>query len=424
MSDRFSPRFSVSKLVNGSPVLLDVKFKELTYVSTEKKADKCTLTLLNDDLRFPDDATFDCGSTLMVSWGYSGNMSLPREVIVEKWTPGWPDFHVECAGKGILLHKIKDSKSWTKVKRSDVARELAEKWGYGSDLQDIEDTGEVYDTLTKPMMTDAAFLTKMAAREAKKGNAFLFSIDNTGFHFHRERLGAPPVRTFSFIPASNDPGVIKEFPKFDAVSVQNKPGKVTAQGVDLVNGKKVDASASNSTDTGRSTLGTHVIVFDKLGTHTKEERNAAAETTKTTGARSDEEAKKDASASLAKSTGKASKGTLPIIGDPRIFSKDIIRIEKIGKRLSGNYYVYEAHHKVKPGDYTTEIKFRRDANNGGAGTGAPGAADPSTTAGKPNDTKGTDPSGTPTATEPKIVYDKLGGHTKVQFTPTSNKGGS
>jgi phage protein D len=225
------------------------------------------------------------------------------------------------------------------------------------------------------------------------------------------------------VPGSTDPGVIKEFPKFDAVSVQNKPGKVTAQGVDLVNGKKVDASASNDTDPGRSTLGSHVIVFDKLGTHTKEERNAAAETTKATGARSDEEAKKDATADLAKSTGKASKGTLPIIGDPRIFAKDIIRIEQIGKRLSGNYYVYEAHHKVQPGNYTLDIKFRRDANNG-SGAAAGGAADPSTTAGKPNDAKGTDPNGTATKTEPKIVYDKLGGHNKVQFAPTSNKGSS
>lgn len=395
--ERFSPRVSIYKMVNGNPVLLPIKWKELSYVSTEKKADKCSLTFLNDQLIYPDDPTFDCGAELAVSWGYPGNMSPLRNVIVQKYTPGYPDFKVECAGKGILLHKIKDAKSWDHVKRSDVARELAEKWGYGPELQDIDDTEEVYDHITKSMMTDAAFLTKMAAKEAKRGNGFIFAVDQTGFYFRREKLGAPPLRTYRFVPRNTDAGTIKSFPTFDAVSAQNKPGKVTATGVDLVNGKKVTGTASNETDPGRATLGSHVIVFAKVGTYDTKDtggssnknftddprvssgsdsENAAAETTQATGARTDTEAKKDATASFSKSTGTASKCTLDILGDPRLFAKDVIRIEGIGKRLSGNYYVSEAQHDLKPGDFTLKMKLRRDALSAGTGKGggAGGAA--------------------------------------------------
>jgi len=378
-------------LVSVLPVLLPIKWKELSYVSTEKKADKCNITFLNDELIYPDDPTFDCGAELAVSWGYPGNKSPLRNVIVQKYTPGWPDFKVECAGKGILLHKIKDTRSWDRVKRSDVAKELAEKWGYGPELQDIDDTEEVYDHITKSMMTDAAFLTKMAAKEAKRGNGFIFSVDQTGFYFRREKLGAPPMRTFRFVPRNTDQGDLKSFPTFDAVSVQNKPGKVTATGVDLVNGKKVTGTASNETDPGRATLGSHVIVFAKVGTHeindtntsknfTDDPRvssgtdaeNAAAESTQATGARSDTEAKKNATAAFSSSTGKASKCSLDLIGDPRIFSKDVIRIEGIGKRLSGNYYVSEAQHDVKPGNFELKLKLRRDALSAGTGTGGGG----------------------------------------------------
>ena len=82
--ERFSPRVSIYKMVNGNPVLLPIKWKELSYVSTEKKADKCSLTFLNDQLIYPDDPTFDCGAELAVSWGYPGNMSPLRNVIVQK----------------------------------------------------------------------------------------------------------------------------------------------------------------------------------------------------------------------------------------------------------------------------------------------------------------------------------------------------
>jgi len=200
------------------------------------------------------------------------------------------------------------------------------------------------------------------------------------------------MRTFRFVPRNTDQGDLKSFPTFDAVSVQNKPGKVTATGVDLVNGKKVTGTASNDTDPGRATLGSHVIVFAKVGTHeindtsagnknfTDDPRvssgtdaeNAAAESTQATGARSDTEAKKNATAAFSSSTGKASKCSLDLIGDPRIFSKDVIRIEGIGKRLSGNYYVSEAQHDVKPGNFELKLKLRRDALSAGTGTGGGG----------------------------------------------------
>lgn len=499
---RFSPRISIYKLINGQPSLIPIKWKDLSYTSTEKKADKCTFTFLNDQLIYPDDPTFDCGAELAVSWGYPGNMSPMRTVIVQKYTPGYPDFKVECAGKGILLHKIKDARSWDHVKRSDVARELAEKWGYGPELQDIDDTEEVYDHITKSMMTDAAFLTKMAAKEAKRGNGFVFAVDQAGFHFCREKLSAPPLKTFRFIPHAKDQGDLKSFPTFDAVSAQNKPGKVTTAGVDLTTGKKVGGTASNETDPGRATMGSHVIVFAKVGTYNttdtngasaqnftddprvssgNEANNAAVETTVATGARSDTEAKKAATASFSASTGKASKCTISVLGDPRLFAKDVVRMEGIGKRLSGNYYVSEAHHDVKPGDYTLNLKTRRDALSAGTGTGGSGgsagaaskapqsqqdiasqmavlvpavqkyreaianndpegqmlyqqdaekylqlqqqlAAAKATTTGKVNDTPGTDIDvNAPPRTETKIVY-ATNGTSKVQFVPSSGGG--
>jgi len=413
VQDRFSPRISIYSLkdLKTKEIVEGLLIKDLSFTSSEKTNDKCDFTVLNTDLRFPDDPVFDCGASLAVAWGYTGHMSPVREMVVTKYTPGWPDFKVECVGKGALMHKFQDAKTWDNVKRSDVATEIAEKWGYGEGFRDIEDTEEIYPTITKTMQTDAAFLKKMADRESKKGSKFVFYVDYTGLHFHRERLGIAPTKVYQFIPDSTDEGDLKAFPTFDAVSVQANPGKVTATGVDLTKNKKVEGTASNEDTPGRPSLGSHVITFARQGTHTIAEKQAAAETTATTGARSDEEAKKQATAAFSKSSGKASKCSVHLIGDPRLIARHIIEIQRIGKRLSGKYCITEAKHDIKGGDYTLALKLRRDANNAGA--------DKSTSTAKVNDStaQGGNASGKdPTPYTTKIAYSTNGTH-KVQFVP-------
>ena len=70
---------------------------------------------------------------------------------------------------------------------ADVVREIAAEHGYEGEFLDVEDTGEVLDTISQSAETDARFLRRLAAREE-----YEYFVDDTGFHWRsRDQAGAP-----------------------------------------------------------------------------------------------------------------------------------------------------------------------------------------------------------------------------------------
>lgn len=340
----------------------------LSVAEKLKTAPKATISIRNDDNRFPDDPMFDIGAVLVLQWGYYPRLMTPaREYIVQKWTPGVPVFKVEAHGKAVLMHKVKKVKTWENMTPVEVVRALARQNGYGDAVQDVEDFDtEVRPTITQRGYTDADMLRRIAKHHSVGGIELIWYVDGNGFHFHRKRIGAKPTVTKTYVRPPGE-GDFKKFPTFEASPVA-KPGKVAVAGIDPNTQKPITATASDDTTAGRPGLAPVKMVLDKATGEKTFQTAAATETTKPTGATSQNQATKSAGATFARANSNPVKYSGELFGDPLVTIGIVIDTQGVGRRLSGNYHVTECVHDVKPGDFSQKIKTERDGLSAG-GTG-------------------------------------------------------
>jgi hypothetical protein len=378
----------------GERVDLSERVLSFTFEDSEKKADKLVLTVDNWDLANFDDPVWKKGNTLEVSWGYPGEMAPARECVIQKVT-GFQQLSVEAHAKSVLMNKVARCRTFENKKRSDVAREVAEENGYGGQLQDIEDSGEVLPLITQARMTDAQFLRQLATREG-----FEFYVDFDGLHFHQRRLGQRPVRVFRWYTAPEVGEVI-------AINIENdvtaKPGAVRVRGRDPLTRRDIDERGSNATTT-RDSLAPVIEIVDPETGSTRLERRNVSEEVRPSAEASAGTARREADARYRRSQQTTVELTATVLGDPSVLAKTVVEFQGISQRLSGKYFVKEAKHKIDSSGYTVELKCLRD------GTSEVGGA-PS--AGRPN--RGSAADADPNALRPVEVVDPETGATRIEY---------
>ncbi len=298
----------------------------------ERKADKLSLQLDNFDLSLFDREDLMGGATLEVSWGYPGNMAVPRRVVVKK-LKGFTTLTVEGQATSVLMNREAKTRSWENVTRAEVARQIAEEHGYEGELIDVDDTEEVFDVINQSGETDARFLRRLAAREE-----FEFYVDDGGFHFHERRQSAAPTHVFTWFA---DPG------RGDVMSINvesdlvKRAGRVTVRGRDPMRRATIESTASNET-ADRSTLAKVVEVVDpETGSTSLETRNATA-TVHPTSASTEGRARRESAARFRRAERATVKLSMRVVGDPTLHAKSIVEVRGVSGLLSGKYYVTAA----------------------------------------------------------------------------------
>ena len=199
--DRTKPTVLVKVIPDGKQdgVRVDVSERVLSfeYQDCEAKADAVKLTVDNGDLTAFDNPTWKKGNIMEVTWGYPGAMAPTRRCLISK-VQGFAALTIEAYALSVLMNNATQSKTWEGLTRSEVAQAIAESWGYGTDLQHIQRTERVFETITQGRQSDAAFLAKLARQEG-----FIFYTDHQGFHFHERDVEQPPHRTYRYF---TDPG--------------------------------------------------------------------------------------------------------------------------------------------------------------------------------------------------------------------------
>jgi phage protein D len=241
--DRTKPSVFVRVVKPGQPdgERVDVTETVLTfsYEDDEEKADLIKLTVRNHDLSAFDDPTWKKGNVLEVSWGYPGAMSPPRRCEVTS-VKGFDVLTIEAHALSMAMNSEKKCRAWESVRRSDVARAIAVEWGYGPEMQVIEDTTTVFETISQARQGDAAFLRKLARLEG-----YQFFLDFDGLHFHRRNLAQRTHRTYTYF---TDPGR----GDIEAISIENdvtaKPAATMVQARDPT--EKVDLAVLARTPGG------------------------------------------------------------------------------------------------------------------------------------------------------------------------------
>lgn len=357
----------------------------LQYEDDEQKAPKLTLQVDNFDLAYFDDPDplWKHGHVVEVQWGYPGRMSQPRRMTIQKVT-GSTTLSVEALGKGALMNKHAEVRTWRNMSRADVARAIAKEQGFSPDEIHVTDSSGVLAQVTQARMTDAQLLRDMALREG-----FVYFVDETGFHFHPRDLGQPPVRRFVYYrdPADRSRGDVISFGiDNDIYGAANKPGGVTVQGLDPKTGKPFTVQADNASTPGKATLAPNAQIItgvskrDGSKTTTTVAAAVGSSTVHPTTETSPAAAKAQAVGSYSNSQLGAFELTLECVGDPDFSAKSVCRVEGIGSVISGNYYAKAVTHKLGAG-YLMSVKARRGGPSQAGKSGAVPAK------GSTNDTK-------------------------------------
>ena len=418
--DRSAPVFFIQVQPAGVATTqrppVDIRVISLSFDEEEAKQDVITLTVDNHDLAAFESPMFAIGTKIITSWGYPGAMGKTREGSVTK-VSGSLQLKVECKGKSHLANLIAKTRIFTNVRRCDVALQLATEHGQAA-VATIDETpgvvmrpmsgaawgGVVYSQITQSRMTDAAFLRDLAHREG-----YDYHEDVNGFHFHARRVGAAPIRTFTYF---NDPkqGDVESF------SVEGDVGAAPALVVGV--GRDLDTKQSHTVVGG--TKGAAVdaptrLLNAKTGGYNAKALAAAVEILQgsqaaynveqlASGPKGEltpdqalpflsmiAEAKADgrgggihvfastgktkaedqaaANAGASRSQQKAVKVTLHCVGDALVEAKQVVTLKGFGRMLDGNYHVTSAKHVVGPG-YKMTLKLAREGH--GTNTNAPG----------------------------------------------------
>ena len=328
---------------------LSNRVKKLTFEDDERKADVLKLTVDNWDLANFDNPVWAKGNFLEVSFGYPGNMSPARQLLIKKVT-GATKLTVEAYDKAFLLDREARCRTFFDSKRSDVVKLIALKNGFGPDVQTIEDTEVVLPTITQAAETDAHLLRRLANKEG-----FEFFVDHDGFHWHSRNVEQRPLKKLTWYESGQ--GEIKSFNIENDITIRT--GKSTTRGRDPIKKKDFEIIINHAQDLVQVLAPTAEVVSEAvvgLG-------NAARLTVETLAELSPISAKRRAKGKARKSRQLTIKMKLNIIGDPQLLAKSVVQIAGIGKRLSGNYYVKKVKHAISGDGYASELEVIRDGHN-------------------------------------------------------------
>lgn len=342
----------------AEPVDVSDKVTGFSFEDDEARVDRLQLAVDNHDLAAFDDPIWAKGNLVRFSFGFDGLMSPVREAVIKK-TTGGRVLTVEAHGSAVVMDNVPKVRTFENATRSEIVRQVASENGWATnDVLFVEDTSERYEIVAQANYTDAQFLRKLAHLEG-----FEFFVDFDGFHWHPRRVGQTPILEFTYY---TDPGRGDVIDFNVETNLTRLPGKVRLNGRDPRNKWSFSVEVDNETDRGRDATGKEVIVRDPVTAKLVNQTRAASEVNSADESESEAEAKAKARGRFRRAQQNAVKMTLVLRGEPRLLAKSVVRINGMGRRLSGNYYVRSVRHTL-PG-YRIEALVSSDGANASYGT--------------------------------------------------------
>ncbi|MEN6368465.1 MAG: hypothetical protein ABFD77_02065 [Thermotogota bacterium] len=333
---------------------LQTRLLSFKVFDRDRGKDRLELTFRNDDYQMIESPVFAKGQKLLVTWGWPGDMVVPRRFIVQT-VKGGEQVVVSAHCRLSLMDRVKVCRFEENITHSEFVRKVVAEYGYTGTYQWVEDTTVRCD-VTQANVTDARFIHKLAKR-----NGFVFYEDATGIHFHKPNLKNEPVRWFTY---RQDPGRgdILEPPRYD-INMTKGISKVKVTYRDPVT-KEYGEVFGGPDDTEIDSLGSD----SELGNADDSDQGLRAARmtrcdTRYGGVMTKEEAQVEAHARYYETAREQYKMDVPIIGDSRVGAKLIVGFAGISDSLDGLYYIKEAEHTVEGGKWTIGLKTHKDALN-------------------------------------------------------------
>ncbi len=357
------PDFKIS--VNGSP-LPDEAAGDIIAIDVHQDvgtAGMFALRLYNWDMsklqvKWVDDANFAEGSPVEIQMGYLD--SELETMIIGEITGLEPAFNsddpfsltVRGFDRRHRLLRGRKTRSFTEMKDSDIAKQIAGDAGL---------TGKVIDSKVKldyvlqHNQTDMEFLQERARRIA-----YEIIVEDKTLHFRPQQIAKPEVLTLSL-----EEDIVEFYPRSSTMA---QVGQVTVRGWDPKTKEAIVAQAAAGKET--STMG-----GASSGPKTADKAFGASISSSVNWPMFNQ-AEADQSAlgwfndmALAYVSGEGL-----CLGRTDLCAGTVIKIEGLGERFSGSYYVVSARHSISPerdfsgqgssglGCYRTAFTVRRNAS--------------------------------------------------------------
>lgn len=351
-----------------------------------------------------DDPDLVAGKSIKVQFGFSGGlMSEVHEGRISDIEVTYAErikLKIRAFDKGVSLKRIPSQKIWSNVTSSDIAKEIAGKYGLATDVQDTTHKWKSYAQGNK---SDFDFLKELALKE----DGFVFYVTSNSLRFEKRDFSKASVREFKY----GDSEMIEFTPRLresqqsgasnaaKGVAVNPMTKTTTKSGakkdesvlgdfnldmnihMDLTDAGEKSLKESNkkvtNTNRGRATTPTDKSVkkengkslIDMIGEFFPMPGGGGAE---------------DITKNLNGITGNKSKNAglkvleagLKVEGNPTIKLNEVITISNVAKRYQGNWHITKINNSISAGSaYFTSITLSKNGtskstkNKGGKTTG-------------------------------------------------------
>ncbi|MBD2251981.1 phage late control D family protein [Nostoc parmelioides] len=302
--------------------------------------------LINNKLTWIDHALFDIGKTFEVQMGYGSQLG---SLLTGEITALEPEF-VQNENPRIVVrghdfrHRLmrgQQTQSFTKLKDSDIARQIAQKHGLTADVKDSQ---VILEYVLQHNQTDLAFLQNRAQRIG-----YEVTIDHKSLKFHPRSHASKPILTLKF-----DEQLTEFFPRLSSFS---QVGQVEVLGWSPTQKQPLRAMAGVGKETTRmagKATGSQVVKSVFGAAH-----NSLVDRPISTKA----EAEQIAASWFNDMALSYIEGDGVCLGTPDLHAGQVIDITGVGNRFSGQYYVTSVRHTYdRNSGYNTSFTVRRNAS--------------------------------------------------------------
>lgn len=339
-------------LVNGSALPVEPAL-HVVHVSVEEDTELPGMFSLeivaSDDLEdefawVDDEELFAVGNPVEVKMGYADQLVSMFKGEVTGLEPSFnadrlPSLVVRGYDRRHRLARGRHTRSFVKQKDSDIAAQVARAAGLTSR---VIDSKVLHDYVIQADRTDFEFLMERAGRIN-----YEVVVEDKTLHFRPAAHGEDEVLTLKA-----DEDLIEFNPR---LSSAGQVSEVAVRGWDpknkkeLVGKSQADDVASMSGAKGAG------------GALARKAFGDAAELLSRTPVAAQDEADQMARAQLDRASLGLITGEAACVGRTDLRPGKVVKIDGVGKRFGGRYYVTAAAHVFEAGGYTTRFSFRRNA---------------------------------------------------------------
>jgi phage protein D len=330
------------------------------------KDDLLVLSIFDTRKEVLDDKDFTEGTELSFQFGYIGGAVSPKYTMrITDVEPNYGkqiDLTIKATDMGIVMKKSESNRVWENVKASDIAKEIAAKYGL---TPVIEPTTKVHKSLPQGNKTDFDFLKDLCNLE--DNGSFRFFIKNKELHFNKINLKKASYKTYTYNYGEGNVIVFK--PKSNESKKSGASRNLDVLTIDPKAGDLMSAKVDNKTSKDDTTLGSgpnYINANSDIYKKPSEVQKANADDT-TSGKNvvvpgGDQSEIENIGNKTKKSASMNDmEGELQIEGDPNLLADEIITMANVATRHSGNWFINRIIHQISPRNpYQCRVELKKN----------------------------------------------------------------